>query len=55
MITLLPIAGGHIRLAERFVDRAFSFAMGWIYWYNWAIVGLSHPLILWTLTYSSFH
>lgn len=38
MIAFLPIAGGHIKLAERFVDPAFSFAMGWNYWYNWAIV-----------------
>ncbi|KAG1794778.1 amino acid permease [Suillus plorans] len=35
MITLLPIAGGHVRLAERFVDPAFSFAMGWNCWYCW--------------------
>lgn len=35
MISLLPIPGGHIRLAERFVDPAFSFAMGWNCWYCW--------------------
>ncbi|KAF9229501.1 hypothetical protein BS17DRAFT_723335 [Gyrodon lividus] len=38
MIAFLPIPGGHIRLAERFVDPAMSFAMGWNYWYNWTIV-----------------
>ncbi|KAF8167918.1 amino acid permease [Crassisporium funariophilum] len=38
MIAYLPIPGGHIRLAERFVDPAFSFTMGWNYWYNWCIV-----------------
>jgi len=38
MIAYLPIAGGHITLAERFVDPSFSFAMGWNYWYNWVIV-----------------
>ncbi|KAG1866248.1 amino acid permease [Suillus tomentosus] len=38
MVAYLPIAGGHIKLAERFVDPAFSFAMGWNYWYNWTIV-----------------
>lgn len=38
MVAYLPIPGGHIRLAERFVDPAFSFAMGWNYWYNWTIV-----------------
>ena len=31
MCSYLPIAGGHIKLAERFVDPAFSFAMGWNY------------------------
>ncbi|KAF8473614.1 amino acid permease [Gautieria morchelliformis] len=38
MIAFLPIPGGHIKLGERFVNRAFSFAMGWNYWYNWTIV-----------------
>jgi amino acid permease len=38
MITYLPIAGGHIKLAERFVDPAFSFAMGWNLWYNWTVM-----------------
>ena len=34
MIAYLPIAGGHIALAERFVDPGFSFALGWNYWYG---------------------
>ncbi|TFY68367.1 hypothetical protein EVJ58_g1069 [Rhodofomes roseus] len=38
MIAYLPLPGGHIRLAERFVDPAFSFTMGWNYWYNWTII-----------------
>ncbi|OJA12045.1 hypothetical protein AZE42_06700 [Rhizopogon vesiculosus] len=38
MVAFLPIPGGHIKLAERFVDPAFSFTMGWNYWYNWVIV-----------------
>ncbi|KIJ68243.1 hypothetical protein HYDPIDRAFT_24541 [Hydnomerulius pinastri MD-312] len=38
MVAFLPIPGGHIALAERFVDRSFSFATGWNYWYNWTIV-----------------
>ncbi|KAI6044997.1 amino acid permease [Pisolithus marmoratus] len=37
MIAFLPIPGGHIKLAERFINPAFSFAMGWNYWYNWTI------------------
>ncbi|CAK5262598.1 unnamed protein product [Mycena citricolor] len=38
MVAYLPIPGGHIKLAERFVDPAFSFTMGWNYWYNWIIL-----------------
>ena len=38
MVAYLPIPGGHIKLAERFVDPALSFTMGWNYWYNWTIV-----------------
>ena len=38
MIAYLPIPGGHIMLAERFVNGAFSFTMGWNYWYNFIIV-----------------
>ena len=38
MVVYLPIEGGHIKLAERFVNPAFSFTMGWNYWYNWVIV-----------------
>ncbi|PCH33606.1 amino acid permease [Wolfiporia cocos MD-104 SS10] len=38
MIAYLPLPGGHITLAERFVDPAFSFTMGWNYWYNWTII-----------------
>ncbi|KAH8110671.1 amino acid permease [Phellopilus nigrolimitatus] len=37
MISYLPVPGGHIKLAERFVDPAFSFTLGWNYWYNWTI------------------
>ncbi|KAF9480057.1 amino acid permease [Pholiota conissans] len=38
MVAFLPIPGGHIKLAERFVNPAFSFTMGWNYWYNWIII-----------------
>ncbi|KAE8228050.1 hypothetical protein CF326_g7033 [Tilletia indica] len=38
MISYLPVPGGHITLATRFVDPALGFAMGWNYFYNWAIV-----------------
>ena len=38
MVAYLPIPGGHIKLAERFVDPALSFTMGWNYWYNWTVI-----------------
>jgi amino acid transporter len=38
MIAFLPLPGGHITLAARFVDPALSFTMGWNYWYNFVIV-----------------
>ncbi|THH01261.1 hypothetical protein EW026_g1403 [Hermanssonia centrifuga] len=38
MISYLPIPGGHITMAERFVDPAWSFTLGWNYWYNWTII-----------------
>ncbi|KAF8511572.1 amino acid transporter [Hysterangium stoloniferum] len=38
MIAFLPISGGFIKFAERFVDPSLSFAMGWNYWYNWVIL-----------------
>lgn len=38
MIAHLPLPGGHITMANRFVNPSFSFAMGWNYWYNWLFV-----------------
>ncbi|CAH7689730.1 amino acid permease/ SLC12A domain-containing protein [Phakopsora pachyrhizi] len=38
MVAHLPIEGGHVTLARRFVGPSLSFTMGWNYWYNWAIV-----------------
>ena len=28
MVTLFPIQGGHVKLAERFVGKSWSFALG---------------------------
>ncbi|PWN52633.1 hypothetical protein IE53DRAFT_384890 [Violaceomyces palustris] len=38
MIAYLPVAGGHITLAKRFVNPSLAFTMGWNYWYNWVVV-----------------
>lgn len=31
MVAYLPVPGGHIKLADRFVDPAFAFTLGWNY------------------------
>ncbi|MEH7108839.1 amino acid permease, partial [Bacillus sp. JJ1764] len=37
MATFLPVAGSFSTYATRFVDPSLGFALGWNYWYNWAI------------------
>ncbi len=37
MATLLPHSGSFSVYASRFVDPALGFALGWNYWYTWAI------------------
>lgn len=37
MAAYLPVSGSFSTYASRFVDPAFGFAVGWNYWYNWAI------------------
>ncbi|KAJ6127186.1 Arginine permease CAN1 [Penicillium sp. IBT 18751x] len=35
--TYLPVAGAFTSYATRLVDPSLGFAMGWIYWFSWAI------------------
>ncbi len=37
MATYLPVSGAFEEYATRFVSPSFGFAVGWNYWYNWAI------------------
>lgn len=37
MATYLPVSGSFSTYSTRFVDPALGFAMGWNYWFNWAI------------------
>ena len=39
MATYMPLTGSFATYARKFVDPAFGFAMGWNYWFNWAITG----------------
>ena len=48
MATQLPIRGSFECYAERFVDSSFAFAVGWNYWFGWAIT-LAAELVAGTL------
>jgi lysine-specific permease len=37
MATFMPVSGSFETYASKFVDPALGFALGWNYWYNWAI------------------
>lgn len=37
MAAYMPVSGSFSTYATRFVDPALGFALGWNYWYNWAI------------------
>ncbi|MDP4098059.1 amino acid permease [Paenibacillus sp. P96] len=37
MATYMPESGSFNTYAGRFVDPAFGFAMGWNFWFNWAV------------------
>ncbi|ORY58729.1 amino acid permease/ SLC12A domain-containing protein [Pseudomassariella vexata] len=37
MASFIPVAGSFTAYASRFVDPSVGFAMGWIYWFSWAI------------------
>lgn len=37
MATYLPISGSFETYASRFIDPAFGFAIGWTYWFMWAM------------------
>ncbi|WP_394239478.1 amino acid permease [Niallia oryzisoli] len=37
MAAYMPVAGSFSTYAAKFVDPSLGFALGWNYWYNWAI------------------
>ena len=37
MAAFMPVSGTFSTYASRFVDPSLGFALGWNYWYNWAI------------------
>ncbi|KAJ7719963.1 amino acid permease/ SLC12A domain-containing protein [Mycena metata] len=44
MMCYMPISGGYIHFAERFLDPAMGFALGWLQWYN-GVVTLPSEII----------
>ncbi|BGP57759.1 hypothetical protein JCM8202v2_005406 [Rhodotorula sphaerocarpa] len=37
MTTLYPVNGAFVHYASRFIDPSVGFALGWNYWYSWAV------------------
>lgn len=37
MVTMFPVTGAFVHYATRFVDPALGFAVGWNYWYSFAV------------------
>ncbi|SFJ64668.1 amino acid permease [Thermoflavimicrobium dichotomicum] len=37
LTTFIPVSGSFSTYSSKFVDPALGFALGWNYWYNWAI------------------
>ncbi|AKP68058.1 amino acid permease [Companilactobacillus ginsenosidimutans] len=37
MATYMPVTGSFATYATKFIDPALGFALGWNYWFNWAI------------------
>ena len=37
MAAYLPVSGSFEAYASRYVDESLGFALGWNYWFNWAI------------------
>lgn len=38
MSTYMPVSGSFATYADRFVDPALGFALGWNYWFAWAVI-----------------
>ncbi|KAJ7104356.1 amino acid permease/ SLC12A domain-containing protein [Mycena belliarum] len=48
MMCYMPISGGYIHFAERFLDPAMGFSLGWLQWYS-GVVSLPTEIISATL------
>ena len=39
-----PVAGSFQTFATKFISPSFGFAMGWNYWFNWAVTAAAAPM-----------
>ena len=37
MAAHMPVSGSFATYGAKYVDEGFGFALGWNYWYNWAV------------------
>ncbi len=37
MASHLPVSGSFATYGAKYLDEGFGFALGWNYWYNWAV------------------
>lgn len=37
MAAFMPVSGSFATYGAKYVDEGFGFALGWNYWYNWAV------------------
>lgn len=51
MATVIPVTGSFVEYAERFIDDALAFALGWAYWYLWVTVSRYPFEVDYSLTY----
>jgi lysine-specific permease len=66
MAAFMPVSGSFETYASKFIDPAFGFALGWNFWYNWAITVAAEmvagalimkfwfpnvPAIVWSVTF----
>ncbi len=40
----MPVSGSFATYGQNYVEEGFGFALGWNYWYNWAVTIAVDPL-----------
>ncbi|VTM57549.1 Lysine-specific permease [Klebsiella pneumoniae] len=37
LAAFMPVSGSFATYGQNYVEEGFGFALGWNYWYNWAV------------------